>query len=232
MSARQSQNTPSPSASSIFLPLGRRGSRASLSTQAEQENLNAALDQIHNAAYQSDSLTVFNEFTNPPAPTATTDENSISGEIQGGLSGLYSRFRGGVRDMVSGVGKQSDKALESSRVKSPVSEHFDARSTAAESQYMHPNSSQASRLHSPTPGQLQSNHDALIQLGPAKGSKLSSKSASISSKASVSASPAIKSPAAPLSKTTAALTTADPTVSELHVNAVKEPLHHSVRVHD
>lgn len=227
MSARQSQNTPSPSASSIFLPLGRRGSRASLSTQAEQENLNAALDQIHNAAYQSDSLTVFNEFTNPPAPTATTDENSISGEIQGGLSGLYSRFRGGVRDIVSGVGKQSDKASESSRVKSPVSEHSDARSTAAESQYMHPNSSQGSRLHSPIPGQLQSNQDASIHLGPAKGSKLSSKSASISSKASVSASPAIKSPAAPLSKTTGALATADPTVSELHVNAVKEPLRHS-----
>lgn len=226
MSTQQSQNPPSPSASSIFLPLGRRsrrGSRASLSTQAEQENLNAALDQIHNAAYQSDSLTVFNEFTNPPAPSATTDENSISGEIQGGLSGLYSRFRGGVRDIVSGVGKQSDRASEGSRVKSPASEQSEARfaaEPAAESQYIHPNSSQGSRLNSPTPGQLQ---DVSGQLALAKGSKLSSKSASISSKASISPSPAIKSPVAPLSRTPGSHPTADPTVTELHVNAVKEP---------
>ena len=82
MATEQSQGNDSPSASSIFLPLGRRGSRASLSTQAEQENLNATLDQIHNAAYQSDSLTVFNEFTNPPAPSATTDDKNISSELQ------------------------------------------------------------------------------------------------------------------------------------------------------
>ncbi|KAL3248768.1 hypothetical protein ABHI18_011890, partial [Aspergillus niger] len=87
MASRQSQGTSSPSASSVFLPLGRRGSRASVSTQAERESLHAALDQIHTAAYQSDALTVFNEFTSPPAPSSATDEKTISGELQGGLSG-------------------------------------------------------------------------------------------------------------------------------------------------
>ena len=230
MATEQSQGNDSPSASSIFLPLGRRGSRASLSTQAEQENLNATLDQIHNAAYQSDSLTVFNEFTNPPAPSATTDDKNISGELQGGLSGLYSRFRGGVRDIVSGVGKQSEKPAESSSVKSPASEHSDAKSAVdptAESQYFHPNSSQGSKLHSPTSGQFQAHHDGPNQTGPGKGSKLSSKSASISSKASASPSPAIKSPIGPLSKTTGSPAVVDPTVTELHVNAVKEPSLHS-----
>ena len=235
MSTQQPRDAPSPSASSIFLPLGRRGSRASLSTQAEQENLNTALDNIHNAAYQSDSLTVFNEFTNPPVPSAAADEKSISGEFQGGLSGLYSRFRGGVRDIVSSVGKQADKPTEGSSAKSPLPEQSDAKPGVdgnADPQYFHPNSSQDSRLHSPTPGLLQNQNqtqtqnqapqDGSIQLGPGKGSKRSSKSASISSKASISPSPAIKSPLPPLTKSTGSPATVDPTVTELHVNAVRE----------
>lgn len=236
MSTQQSRDTPSPSASSIFLPLGRRGSRASLSTQAEQENLNAALDHIHNAAYQSDSLTVFNEFTNPPVPSTATDDKSISGELHGGLSGLYSRLRGGVRDIVSSVGKQADKPTEGSSVKSPASEHSDAKSPVdaiTESHYFQQNSSQESRLHSPTSGQFQSQNqnpnqspqDGSNYFGPGKGSKLSSKSASISSKTSISPSPVIKSPLAPLPKSTGSPAAVDPTVTELHVNAVREHSH-------
>lgn len=228
MAAQQSQERSSPSASSVFLPLGRRGSCTSLSTQAEQENLNAALNQIHNAAYQSDSLTVFNEFTNPPVPSAAPDEKSISGELQGGLSGLYSRFRGGVRDIVSGVGRQTDKAAEGSSVKSPASEHSDGKSAVdptAESHYFHPNSSQGSRLHSPTSEQTQtqqdgSQQDGSSQLGPGKGSKLSSNAASISSKASASPSPAIKSAVVPLPRSAGSPAAVDPTVTEVNVNAV------------
>src|SRR5699024_3307447 len=88
-------------------------------------------------------------------------------------------------------------------------------------------SSQGSKLHSPTSGQFQAHHDGPNQTGPAKGSKLSSKSASISSKASASPSPAIKSPIGPLPKTTSSSAVVDPTVTELHVNAVKEPTLHS-----
>ncbi|KAI9924631.1 hypothetical protein ASPWEDRAFT_172405 [Aspergillus wentii DTO 134E9] len=237
MASQKSQGTSSPSASSIFLPLGRRGSRSSISTQAEQENLNAALDQIHTAAYNSDSLTVFNEFTNPPAPTSATDEKSLSGELQGGLSGLYSRFRtsvGGVRDIVSGVGKSSDKAAaESSAVKNSTSDQAVSKSgseptgAAADSQHSHPNSSQGSRLHSPTLSYFQSSGDGSNQLGVGKGSKISSKTASVSSKASASPSPALKSPIAPLPKGTTSSTAVDPAVTELNVNATKEPSYHS-----
>ncbi|KAI9038561.1 1-phosphatidylinositol-3-phosphate 5-kinase FAB1 [Aspergillus affinis] len=232
MESQRSQGTSSPGASSIFLPLGRRGSRASLSTQAERQGLNAALDQIHTAAYQSDSLTVFNDFTNPPAPTSAAEEKSFSGELQGGLSGLYSRLRtsvGGVRDIVSGVGRSSDKASsEDHGPKSPPLERsatkpaFDS-AASIESQPNHPSSSQGSRLHSPTSVTHYPAQDGHHLLEPRKGSKLSSNTTSISSKASVSPSPALKSPAVPLPKSTTSSAAVDPTVTELHVNAVKEP---------
>ncbi|KAB8229354.1 1-phosphatidylinositol-3-phosphate 5-kinase FAB1 [Aspergillus alliaceus] len=231
MASQQSQRTSSPSASSLFLPLGRRGSRTSLSAQAERKGLNAALDQIHTAAYQSGSLTTFNDFTNPPAPTSATEEKSFSGELQGGLSGLYSRFRtsvGGVKDIVSGVGRSLDKSsTEDHGLRSPPSERSVSRSahgsTASipESQQYHPGSSQGSRLHSPTSA-THPPQDGLHSLLAGKGSMLSSKTASISSKASVSPSPAMKSPVAPLPKSTTNSVAVDPTVTELHVNAIKE----------
>lgn len=225
MDPQKSQETPSPSASSIFLPLGRRSSRASISTQAERESLNAALDQIHNAAYQSDSLTVFSDFTNPPVPSPATDEKSFSGEIQGGLSGLYSRLRvsvGGVRDIMSGVGKADKDAIEGTASKSPPLD----RPPIAGPQHSHPNSNQGSRLHSPINGNFQPNQDGTNQSGTGRGSKLSSKAPSVSSKASASPAPAVKSPVAPLTKTTGSSAAVDPAVTELNVPAVKEPLHH------
>ncbi|PWY91220.1 hypothetical protein BO70DRAFT_329602 [Aspergillus heteromorphus CBS 117.55] len=226
MASHQSQGTSSPSASSVFLPLGRRGSRASISTQAERESLNAALDQIHTAAYQSDTLTVFNEFTSPPAPTSAADEKTLSGELQGGLSGLYSRFRTSVGGMVSGVGKSSDKsAVEDSGVKSPPSERSFTKSAPEEPQQYNPSSSQGSRLHSPAPGSHHSTQDGPHLSGLGKGSKAPSKIASTSSKALVLSSSALKSPTVPLPKATGSSMAVDPTVTELHVNAIKEPSH-------
>ncbi|KAE8353985.1 hypothetical protein BDV28DRAFT_132015 [Aspergillus coremiiformis] len=233
MASQQSQGTSSPSASSIFLPLGGRGSRTSLSTHAERKGLNAALDQIHTAAYQSDSLTTFNDFTNPPAPTSATEEKSFSGELQGGLSGLYSRFRtsvGGVRDIVSGVGRSLDKSsTEDHGLRKPPSEHSVSKSahgsttSIPDSQQYHPSSSQSSRLHSPTSATHPLTQDGFHSLLAGKGSRLSSKTASISSKASVSASPAMKSPVAPLPKSTTNSVAVDPFLSDFHVEAIKEP---------
>ncbi|PYI05768.1 1-phosphatidylinositol-3-phosphate 5-kinase [Aspergillus sclerotiicarbonarius CBS 121057] len=223
MASHQSQGTSSPSASSVFLPLGRRGSRASVSTQAERESLHATLDQIHTAAYQSDSLTVFNEFTSPPAPTSATDEKTFSGELQGGLSGLYSRFRTSVGGIVSGVGKSSDKSpAEDTGVKSPPSERSSTKpapDSISESQLYHVSSSQGSRLHSPAPGSQQSIQDGSHVAGPGKNSKHASKPASASSKTMILPSPALKSPVPPLPKATGSSTAVDPTVTELHVNA-------------
>ncbi|KAL2216676.1 phosphatidylinositol-4-phosphate 5-kinase [Thermoascus aurantiacus ATCC 26904] len=232
MASQKSQGTSSPSASSIFLPLGRRGSRASLSTQAERENLNEALDQIHSAAYQSDSLTVFNEFTNPPVSSPVTDNKGLTGDIQGGLSGLYSRFRasvGGVKDIVAGSAKPSDSASgDSHAVKCPNGEQTALKSpsgsttVAGDSQPSYPNSAQGSKLQSPVSGTFPSNLDGTNQAPTSRSSKLSSKAASVSSKTSLSSAPAMKSPVAPLAKTAGGSSTADPAVTELNVNAVKD----------
>ncbi|PYH49043.1 1-phosphatidylinositol-3-phosphate 5-kinase FAB1 [Aspergillus saccharolyticus JOP 1030-1] len=231
MASQRSQGTSSPSASSVFLPLGRRGSRASISTQAERESLNATLDQIHSAAYQSDTLTVFNDFTTPPAPTSVVDEKSLSGELQGGLSGLYTRFRTSVGGIVGGVGKTSNNtSTDESGLKSPPPSERSfprfAADSVAESQQYHPGSSQGSRLHSPVPGNLTA-QSIPHPSGLARSSRVSSKTTSISSKASVLPQPALKSPVPPLPKTTGSALAVDPTVTEVHVNAVKEPHLHS-----
>ncbi|KAJ5919804.1 hypothetical protein N7454_009639 [Penicillium verhagenii] len=231
----KSHETPSPSASSGFLPLGRRGSRASMATtQTERENITAALDQIHTAAYQSDSLTLFNDFTTPPGPTLATDEKGLSEELQGGLSGLYSRFRtsvGGMRDIVSGGTRSTDRnAAETPAVKSPISERSmtksvsDLAASSGDYQQSHPNSSQGSRLHSPVATHFQISQEAVPQLNAGKGSKISSKSPSISSKTSISPSPGIKATIGPLTKSTGNSIAADPAVAQLYVNTAGQNL--------
>lgn len=213
----------SPSASSIFLPLGRRGSRTSLSSQAERENLNEALDQIHSAAYQSDSLTVFNEFTHPPSSSSAAENDSPQSppnDVNGGLSGLYSRFRasvGGVKDIVGSSAKPSDAAAnESPAAKSPSAENTSF--TGVDSQPSHPNSVHGSKIHSPVAGALSPVPDGSNPVTASRGSRLASKPASLSSKASVASTPAVKSPVPALTKT------ADPAVTEINVNAVRDGL--------
>ncbi|KAJ5959901.1 Zinc finger FYVE/PHD-type [Penicillium vulpinum] len=234
MDSQQSQDSCSPSASSNSLPLGRRGSRDSMATtQTERESMNAALDHYHNAAYQSESLTLFNEFTSPPAPAATSDEKGLSDELQGGLSGLYSRFRtsvGGVRDIVSGGGKSTDKnATEVPAVKSTMSERLMAKpvselaTSSADYPPSQPNSSQGSRLHSPVVSDFHHHQDSVQQSNVGKGSRISSKNGSISSKASVSPSAGIKPCIAPLTKATGSASVADPTVTQFHVNVIGNP---------
>jgi 1-phosphatidylinositol-3-phosphate 5-kinase len=192
--------------------------------------MNAALDNYHNAAYQSESLTLFDEFTSPPDPAVTSDEKGLSEELHGGLSGLYSRFRtsvGGVRDIVGGGGKSADKtATDTSTVKSPVSEHLMAKSVSdpatsfADYPPSHPNSSQGSRLHSPVVPNFHSHQDFLPQQHPGKRSRISSKSGSTSSKTSVPPTPGNNPNIAPLTKETGSAIAADPAVTQLHVNAI------------
>ncbi|KAL6229602.1 hypothetical protein BDW75DRAFT_93395 [Aspergillus navahoensis] len=222
MAPQPSQGTSSPSASSIFLPLGRRSSRASLSTQAERDSLNAALDQIHTAAYQSDALTVFNEFASPPTPASAVDDKSISDEIQGGLSGLYSRLRtsvGGMRGMVSGVGKSAEDP------KRPPSDRLTTKRTpdsmSVETQH-HPGSPLPSALNSPTSVSHPSLHDGSMVSGAAKSSKVSSKAGSISSKASVGPSATARPHNNSLPTPSGNSGAVDPAVTEVHVNAIKE----------
>ncbi|RDW69042.1 1-phosphatidylinositol-3-phosphate 5-kinase FAB1 [Aspergillus mulundensis] len=222
MVPQPSQGTSSPSASSIFLPLGRRSSRASLSTQAERDSLNAALDQIHTAAYQSDALTVFNEFASPPAPASAVDEKSISDEIQGGLSGLYSRLRtsvGGMRGMVSGVGKSADEPRRHPSDRLTTKRTPD--SVSLDTQH-HPGSPLPSALNSPTSVSHPSTHDGSIAPGASKSSRVSSKAGSISSKASVPPSANTRPHSVSLPAASGNPGAVDPAVTEVHVNAIKE----------
>jgi 1-phosphatidylinositol-3-phosphate 5-kinase len=192
--------------------------------------MNATLDHYHNTAYQSESLTLFNEFTTPPAPTSASDEKRLSEELQGGLSGLYSRFRtsvGGVRDIVSGGGKSTDKnstenpaaktAASDRSIVKPVSDSVPASAEYPPSQ---PDSSQGSRLHSPVVPHFQPHQEPAPHANTEKRSRISSKSGSISSKTSVSPSPGFKSNIAPLTKATGSAIAADPAVTQLHVNGI------------
>lgn len=109
MTTKPALESESTSTSSIFLPQLRhpqRGSLASVSaaSQLDKETLSEALDQIHNSACQTETLTTFNEYTSPPSSSSGTDGKGIASELQGGLSGLYNRFRasvGNVRDIVN-----------------------------------------------------------------------------------------------------------------------------------
>ncbi|KAJ5774226.1 hypothetical protein N7457_009122 [Penicillium paradoxum] len=236
MESQQSQDSQGPSVEPNGLPLGGRSSYDSTATtQAERESMNAALDHYHNAAYQSESLTLFNEFTSPPDPATTSEEKGLSEELQGGLSGLYSRFRtsvGGVRDIVSGGGKSTEKnTAETPAVNTPASESSmgksvpDLATSSAVYPSSQPNSSQGSRLHSPVVPNFHSHQDIVTQSHTGKRSRISSKSGSISSKTSVSPSPGMKPNIAPLTKATGSAITADPAVTQLHMNVVGTPEH-------
>jgi 1-phosphatidylinositol-3-phosphate 5-kinase len=212
MASQKVNEPPSPSASSIFLPLGRRGSRSSLSTQAERETLTEALDQIHSAAYQSDSLTVFNEFANPPAALSVVENNNVSNDSQGGLSGLYSRLRasvGGAKDSGS-----SGRRVEGSStpVVNKQAGGEDNLATDNDAQASNLSSAHASKLHTPSVGTLSPVTESFNAAQNLKNGKLMSKPNSISSsKTSLSSTPAVKSPVQPAKAT-------DPTVTELNVN--------------
>lgn len=133
MGSKANKDSDSPSTSTFFLPQlrsSRRGSFASLqsTTQLDKEALSQALDQIHSTASQSDTLTTFNEYTSPPSSSSGTDSKGIASELQGGLSGFYTRLRasvGNVKDIVSHggdevVGETRSTKSSNSAIDSPV----------------------------------------------------------------------------------------------------------------
>lgn len=105
----------------MFIPFGRqsrRSSLASMSSQADREALSQALDTIHTTASRTETLTTFNEFTSPPPNSSGLDGKGLAGElVQGGLSGLYSRFRGavGIADGTREPGLGDDSTSKGSR---------------------------------------------------------------------------------------------------------------------
>lgn len=102
----------------LLLPLTSFASPSSKPSQLDKTVLAQTLDQIHHTASQTESLTTFNEYTAPPPVTSGTDGKGIASDLQGGLSGLYSRIRasvGTVRDIVTLAHDESadDKSLKS-----------------------------------------------------------------------------------------------------------------------
>lgn len=81
--------------------------------------MSQSLDQIHAAASQSETLTTFNDFTPAPSSSSGREGKGLAGELQGGLSGLYNRFRasvGGVTNLVGGVATGEDKEISEDKV--------------------------------------------------------------------------------------------------------------------
>ncbi|KAL8726478.1 MAG: hypothetical protein Q9181_006035, partial [Wetmoreana brouardii] len=115
----------SPSASTLDLPRSwhsRPGSIRSLATTSllDKDSISQALDHINQHASQTDALTTFNEYTSLPPSSCGGDGKGLAGELQGGLTGLYSKFRasvGNVRDIVSQATEH--KAIEERSLKSP-----------------------------------------------------------------------------------------------------------------
>lgn len=109
------------SASSLLLlPRSSLATPSSKPSQSDKSVFAQTLDQIHHTASQTESLTTFNEYTAPPPVTSGTDAKGIASELQGGLSGLYSRIRasvGTVRDIVT---HSHDESADDKSLKSPT----------------------------------------------------------------------------------------------------------------
>ena len=225
MSSKSIRDGDSPSASSSLIPQlrhSRRGSLASISTtgQLDKETLSQALDQIHSAASQTETLTTFNEYTTPPSSSSGPESKGIASELHGGLSGLYSRFKasvGNVKDVVN-VGSEVSVA-EVTSLMTP--------STRNTSQSARVASSSASTLQdSPTPrsgrqSPLSTSNLETLRGDPSRQSKPSKVSLGGTSSKSVPGNLALKSP--PTTLTQAAQTsTIRPALAEVNISAVKQ----------
>ncbi|KAK5948704.1 Mitochondrial distribution and morphology protein 12 [Knufia fluminis] len=71
----------------------RRGSRASIVNDPNSSAMSQPARTGHHAASQSEDLTVFSDLTEPPASTSQPENKGLTGDIQGGLSGLYNKFK-------------------------------------------------------------------------------------------------------------------------------------------
>ena len=226
----------SPSDSPFVLPQlrhSRRGSLASLASanQLDKEVLSQALDQIHSTASQTETLTTFNEYTSPPTSSSGPDTKGIASELQGGLSGLYSRFRasvGTVKEIVN-PGTE-DVTVENAPLKSPRAATYSpkqlsknvldsARDLSSSNSTTQATSATESGRQSPlfnadTDGE---HHETRQSLKP---STKSLGSASVSGKSLTGSLVPLKPPHVTLTQATQ-LTTIGPALADVNANAVK-----------
>jgi 1-phosphatidylinositol-3-phosphate 5-kinase len=225
MTSDHAQGTPSPSASSLFLPLGRisrRNSKSSLNNPVDRDTLNEALDHIHTAASNSQSLTVFNDYTNPPAPLSASESKGLAEELQGGLSGLYNKIIASVSG-TKGEPEAVDTADNPRQVAADGAPP--AKLATAEATREHPtvvsqlpSSNLSSRIHSP----VATSFDLSTSESRTKSSKLTSTAPSTVSKTSVPTTPTLKSPITAPQRGASGIVT-EPSISELNINLVNNP---------
>ena len=236
MGPKSIRDSGSPSASSFLHPQlrhSRRGSLASLSSthQLDKEALSLALDQIHNTASQTETLTTFNEYTSPPTSSSGPDTKGIASELHGGLSGLYNRFRasvGNVKDIVNPGGE--DVVVENAPVKSPRAATYSPKplsKNAFESARDISSSNSTTRVTSAAGSGRQSPQGIVDTGGEHQETRQSSKpsakslgSASASAKSGTGSLVVLKSPPATLIQA-AQLTTISPALADVNISAVK-----------
>ncbi|KAI9749624.1 MAG: hypothetical protein M4579_006801 [Chaenotheca gracillima] len=233
MASKPYQNAPSPTPSSVFLPLGRRSRRGSLDTISsnspmDREALSQALDQIHTSASQSETLTTFNEFAAPPSSSSATDNKGLAGDlVHGGLSGLYNRFRGAVgsnKDRPASRPASSEQAsVDGSPLKSPRPISSSSKSGPGNDPALQTNAFSPAASTSTTPALLspesRSRSDPLEQDPQFGSSQLSPTSSRfpLARRANDAAKP-VKTPFGQLKSSTVA----DPTVAVINATAHKE----------
>lgn len=189
-----------------------------------KESLAETLDQIHNTASQSDTLTTFNEYTSPPSSSAGTEGKGTTSEVQGGLSGLYSRLRasvGNVRDSISTVSDdniEDDASTKSQRlVPSPTPTRQTLDAVKSFSNSVLPGGDN----HAAVPDRHSSSEKPTIEVEPPerawkqRPSNLSAGAIGLVSRGSSASNIALRSPLG------VSVTAAAATVAEISVNAVK-----------
>lgn len=236
MASKHLNHEASPLASASTVPLGqrpRRGSIASISSrlQLDKDTMAQALDQIHVAASQSETLTTFNDFTPTPPSSTGREGKGLAGELQGGLSGLYSRFRasvGGLSNLVGGVTTGADRETsEENYINNPEStvQLVKEKLSVGKVQASAATSPTAeltpiARAHSSTilPNTLSSD-----EIQPTTGSRSSASIVVLSAKHSgtYNQSVGLKPTLAPLTKATTS-SAANPKLAEVHVVAIKD----------
>ncbi|KAL9028813.1 MAG: hypothetical protein Q9196_002874 [Gyalolechia fulgens] len=131
MSSKHAVADGNPPALTLPFPHSRRSRRGSIgslvsTSSVDRETLAQTLDQINQHASQTGTLTTFNEYTPPPILSSRGDEKGLASDLQGGISGLYSRFRasvGNVRDIVApngDNGSADEKSIQSPRLAPPT----------------------------------------------------------------------------------------------------------------
>ena len=236
MGSKSIRDSGSPSASSFLPPQlrhSRRGSLASLSSsqQLDKEALSLALDQIHNTASQTETLTTFNEYTSPPTSSSGPDTKGIASELQGGLSGLYNRFRASVGNVKDIVNPGAEDVVQNAPVKSPRVATYSpkppsknlfesARDTSSSNSTTQATSATGSGRQSPQ-GNVDAEGERQETRQRSKPSAKSLGSASTSAKSGTGSIIALRSPPATLTQA-AQLITISPALADVNISAVKQ----------